>query len=149
MRILIFHEFFQKEADRCNAAIMWADKVFRAGVRPSWMTHHCALLQILQRPGEASFTNSLVARLNIGKPIMLASDASSWFAYEQFYIQFSRINRVGRSKKMVTPFLRLHELASGLAQPEFSLLVPMGPWLFKAYLLKSPLASQATLWRKT
>ena len=94
------HEFFQKEADRCNAAIMWADKVFHAGVEPSWMIHHCALLQILQRPGEASFTDdSLVARLNIGKPIMLASDASSWFACEQFYVQFSQINRIGRSEK--------------------------------------------------
>ena len=103
MRILIFHEFFQKEADRCNAAIMWADKVFRAGVDPFWMIHHCALLQILQRPGGASFTDSLVARLNIGKPIMLASNASSWFAYEQFYVQFSRITRVGRSEKNCHP----------------------------------------------
>ena len=103
MRILIFHEFVEKEADRCNAAIMWADKVFRAGVEPSWVIHHCALLQILQRPGEASFTNSLLARLNIGKPIVLASDASSWFAYEQFYVQVSRINRVGRSEKNCHP----------------------------------------------
>ena len=98
MRSLIFHEFFQKEADRCKAAIMWADKVFRAGVGPSWMIHHCALLQILQRPGEASFTDSLVARLNIGKPIMLASDASSWFACDQFYVQIFRINLVGSEK---------------------------------------------------
>ena len=82
---------------------MWADKVFRAGVEPSWVIHHCALLQILQRLGEASFTDSLVARLNIGKPIMLASDASSWFAYEQFYVQVSRINRVGRSEKNCHP----------------------------------------------
>ena len=103
MRILIFHEFFQKEADRCNAAIMWADKVFRAGVEPSWMIDHCALLQILQRPGEASFTDSLVARLNIGKPIMLARDASSWIAYEQLYVQFFGNNRVGRSKKNCHP----------------------------------------------
>ena len=103
MRILIFHEFFQKEADRCNAAIMWADKVFCAGVEPSWMIHHCALLQILQRPGEASFTDSLVARLNIGKPIMLACDASSWFPCEQFHVQISRINVVGRSEKNCHP----------------------------------------------
>ena len=95
-------------------------QVFRAGVEPSWMIHHARTLCTCVENGlstdlclcvnvgiasdlvvEASFTDSLVARLNIGKPIMLASDASSWFAYEQFYVQFSRINRVGRSKKIV------------------------------------------------
>ena len=70
------------EADRCNAAIVWADKMFRAGMEPSWMIHHCALLQILQRPGEASFVV---------------------FTYEQFYVQFSPINLVGRSEKDCHP----------------------------------------------
>ena len=100
------------EADRCNAAAMCADRTFRTGLEPSWVIYHCALLQILHRPGEAGFTDSLVAHLNKGRPIFLASDASSWFTYERLYVQFSRINLIGRSEKMsprVCGFVRLRQ----------------------------------------
>ena len=56
------------EADRCNAAAMWADRMFRTGMEPSCMIYHCALLQIVHRPGEAGFTDSLIAHLNKGRP---------------------------------------------------------------------------------
>ena len=59
------------EADTCSAAGMWADTMFRAGVEPFCRIHHCALLQVLRRPGDAAFTESLVAHLNIL--------AGSWF----------------------------------------------------------------------
>ena len=50
---------------RWNAAAMRADTMFGPGLEPPWMIHHyCALLQILRRPGEAGFTDSLVAHLD-------------------------------------------------------------------------------------
>ncbi len=55
--------------------------------------------QILHRLGDAGFTESLVAHLNIGTPIILASDVSSWFTNERFNAQFPRINLVRTSDK--------------------------------------------------
>lgn len=101
--------------------------MFGAGLDLSWMIHHyCALLQILRRPGEAGFTDSLVAHLEIGISVVY-----EWaILCPIFPNQFSS----GKWKNIVC--LRLREIVSLTAQLEFLLLMPLRTSAIEGVLVK-------------
>ena len=108
-----------------------------AGLEFCRMTHHyCALLQILRRPGEAGFTDSLVAHLDNWDAHF--GDWRSMVVYEWAILRtISRIKLVWTNEKILSPrvcgFVRLRH-----SQPNsnFYFLMPLRTSAIEGVLVK-------------